>query len=348
MLYGYTGKQKNPPTPEEEKAEKERMRKERRKEIIGTAILHTLLLPILLLVAVVVLVYLGIEKCVEKIKKWKENGWKFRKRYVEDEEWPPRRKMLSHTITTCSHELPALFDRHYVAYVETEYNQPLNSFICNNMEYIRKGFLERNYHFVYIPELKNLSDEDLACAFPLDTASMTDEIRNNIRNITTEQFTHMFLSLIGMDFCGSKAGLMSLHRYRGDEGCRIPDIDCSESHFVYVDLQDCCPDKIKEAFEEYFWFYCGEKHAPFCVRPREEYPLDDWQEGESDGNQNNIPDYLFYYDQQKMLGIAEEIRQRVEILKQGGYIEGRSGVQIPVGVHRRALLTLPPRQQPSR
>lgn len=322
--YGYIGKQKNhPPTPEEEKAEKGRMRKERRKEIIGTAILHTLLLPILLLVAVVCFLYLGIVMCVEKIKEWKENGWKRSKKDVDKEEkWEPRPKLLSHTITTCNHELPALFDRHYVVYVETEYNQPLNSFICNNMEYIRKGFLERNYHFVYIPELKNLSDEDLACAFPLDTASMTDEIRNNIRNITTEQFTHMFLSLIGMDFSGSKAGLMSLHRYRGDIGHRIPDIDCSESHFVYVDLQDCCLDNIKEAFEEYFKFYATElRPGVFCVRPREEYPLDDWQEGEFDGHQNDIPDYLFYYDQQKMLGIAEEIRQRVEILRQGGYIE---------------------------
>lgn len=299
------------------------MRKERRKEIIGTAILHTLLLPILLLVAVVCFLYLGTVMCVEKIKEWKENGWKRSKKDVEKEEkWEPRPKLLSHTITTCNHELPALFDRHYVVYVETEYNQPLNSFICNNMEYIRKGFLERNYHFVYIPELKNLSDEDLACAFPLDTASMTDEIRNNIRNITTEQFTHMFLSLIGMDFSGCKAGLLSLRRYRGDIGYRIPDLDYSESHFVYVDLQDCCPDNIKEAFEEYFKFYATElRPGLFCARPREEYPLDDWQEGESGGRQNDIPDYLFYYDQQKMLGIAEEIRQRVEILRQGGYIE---------------------------
>lgn len=299
------------------------MRKERRKEIIGTAILHTLLLPVLLMVAVVCFLYLGTVMCWEEIKERKKNGWKCSKKDVEKEEkWEPRPKLLSHTITTCNHELPALFDRHYVVYVETEYNQPLNSFICNNMEYIRKGFLERNYHFVYIPELKNLSDEDLACAFPLDTASMTDEIRNNIRNITTEQFSHMFASLIGMDFSGSKAGLMSLHRYRGDIGQRIPDIDCSESHFVYVDLQDCCPDNIKEAFEEYFKFYATElRPGLFCARPREEYPLDDWQEGESGGHQNDIPDYLFYYDHQKMLGIAEEIRQRVEILRQGGYIE---------------------------
>ena len=320
--YGYTGKQKNPPTPEEEKAEKERMRKERRKEIIGTAILHTLLLPILLPVAVVVFVYVGIEICVEKVKKWKENGWRFRKRYVADEEWPPRRKLISHTKIECRCELPVLFDKYYVIYVETEYNQPLNSFICNNMEYIRKGFLEKYYHFVYIPELKNISDEDLACAFPLYAASITDEMRDGIRGITTEQFTRMFAPLIGMDLTGGKAGLLSLGCYRGDNGCGLlDDVNYSRSTFYYIDLQVCCPDKIKEAFEEYFWFYCGEKHAPFCVRPREEYPLDDWQEGESDGNQNNIPDYLFYYDQQKMLGIAEEIRQRVEILRQGGYIE---------------------------
>ena len=321
--YGYTGKQKNPPTPEEEKAEEERRRKERRKEIVGTAILHTLLLPILLPVAVVVLVFLGVEICVEKIKEWKKNGWKRSKKEVEKEEWTePHPKLLSHTITTCNHELPTVLDRHYVVYVETEYNQPLNSFIVNNMEYIRKGFLKKNYYFVYIPELKNLSDEDFACAFPLDTASMTDDIRNNIRNITTEQFTRFFVSLIGMDYSGSKAGLLSLYRYHNDEGYKIPDLDYSKSHFVYVDLQDCCPDNIKEAFEEYFEFYATElKSGVFCVRPREEYPLDIWQRGEFDGEQNNTPDHLFHDVQQQMLGIAEEIRQRVEILKQGGYIE---------------------------
>ena len=53
----------------------------------------------------------------------------------------------------------------------------------------------------------------------------------------------------------------------------------------------------------------------------DEYPLDDRQESELHGNQSDASDYSFYYDQKKMQDVAEEIRERVEILKQGGYIE---------------------------
>ena len=132
----------------------------------------------------------------------------------------------------------------------------------------------------------------------------------------------MFAPLIGMDLTGGKAGLLSLGFYNGDFGCGLyDDVNYSKSTFFYIDLQTCCPDKIKEAFEEYFRFYCGEKHAPFSVRPRDEYPLDNWQENELHGDQSDASDYSFYYDQKKMQDVAEEIRERVEILKQGGYIE---------------------------
>ena len=176
----------------------------------------------MLVIAILMLIYLGIVTGWEKIQEWKENGWKFRNRDAE-EEWPPRRKLISHTEIVCRNELPVLFDKYYVVYVETEYNEPLNSFIRNNIEYIRKEFSEKYYHFVYIPELKNISDEDLAYAFPLDAALMTDEMRDGIRGITTEQFTRMFAPLIGMDLTGGKAGLLSLGFYNGDFGCGLYD-----------------------------------------------------------------------------------------------------------------------------
>ena len=113
-------------------------------------------------------------------------------------------------------------------------------------------------------------------------------MRDGIRGITTEQFTRMFAPLIGMDLTGGKAGLLSLAGYNGDFGCGLyDDVNYSKSTFFYIDLQTCCPDKIKEAFEEYFRFYCGEKHAPFSVRPRDEYPLDNWQENELHGDQSD-------------------------------------------------------------
>lgn len=153
-------KPKPPLTPEEEKAKEERVKKERRNEIILTAIIHTLLLPVLLVIAILMLIYLGIVTGWEKIQEWKENGWKFRNRDAE-EEWPPRRKLISHTEIECRNELPVLFDKYYVVYVETEYNEPLNSFIRNNIEYIRKEFSEKYYHFVYIPELKTFLTKTL-------------------------------------------------------------------------------------------------------------------------------------------------------------------------------------------
>lgn len=322
MLYGETGKEKPPLSPEEEKAEEKRQRNKRRREIIQTAILHTLLLPVLLPFAIIMLIYVIIEIGIEKIRERKKNKWKQNKNEEEAEEWPPRPKLISYDRIECNHELPIILDKFYVIYVETKYDETLNSFIRENIEYIRKGFSERNYHFVYIPELKNISDEDLAYVFPLSATSMTDETKNGIRNITTEQFTRMFASLIGMSLNDNRAGLLRLGHYEGDWGILISDnINYSKSEFLYVDLLSCSPDNIRNAFEEYFQFCCGEGHAPFCVRPREEYPLSDWQEHEHDGYQANASDSMFYYEQYDMELIAEEIRQRVEILKQGGYIE---------------------------
>lgn len=321
MLYGKTGKPKPPLSPEEKKAEEERQRKERRNEIILTAIIHTLMSPILLLTAIISVIYVGVANGIDKIREWKDNGWK-RHRNDEEEDVSSSPKLISYDWIECNHELPVILDKFYVIYVETKYNETLNSFIRENIEYIRKGFLERNYHFVYIPELKNISDEDLDYVFPLSATSMTDETKNGIRNITTEQFTRMFASLIGMSLKGGKAGLLSLGYYEGDDGIELIDnINYSKSEFLYVDLCSCSPDNIKNAFGEYFQFCCGKGHALFCVRPREEYPLNDWQEHEHDGYQTNASDRMFYYEQKDMELIAEEIRQRVEILKQGGYIE---------------------------
>lgn len=320
MLYGSTGKPSRPLSSEEKAAKEKAERKRHCIKIILYIIGGVLLLPILIPVGIVMLLYLLVCKTIEKVKDFKDNGRKLHAKHV-DEEFDSKPKLISHTITECDKELPVHFNKFYVVYVESEYNEPLNRFISENLEYIRKKFSERNYRFVYIPELKNLTDEELSLAFPLDAATMADEVKDKIRNLSTAEFTHMFARMIGMDVSSRMAGLLSLGSYEGDYGIRGDIVDYSKSDFVYVDLQRVDADRIKDAFEEYFRYYSGEKHVPFSVRPRDEYPLDEWQDTEKNGRQNDSSDWIFLSEQEEMTRIADDIKHKVEILKQGGYIE---------------------------
>lgn len=320
MLYGSTGKPSKPLSGEEKATKEKAQRKKRRMQIILTAVCHTLLLPILIPTVIVMILYVLVHDAIEKVKNLKQNGWKLHAKREEGEAYAKPR-IISHTIMKCNRELPVLFNKYYVVYVETKYNKKLNRFICRNIDYIRKRFSERHYHFVYIPELKNLSDEELSLAFPLDTSAMTDEAKDKIRNLSTAEFTRLFANVSGMEFSGRMSGLLSLGSYEGDWGLCWDDVDYSKSDFVYVDLQKLDADSIKDAFEEYFRFYCGEKHAPFSVGARDEYPLDDWQFYESNGSQRNASDLIFIDEQEEMTHIAEDIKRKIEVLKQGGYIE---------------------------
>ena len=320
MLYGSTGKPSRPLSSEKKAAKEKAERKRHCIKIILYIIGGVLLLPILIPVGIVMLLYLLVCKTIEKVKDFKDNGRKLHAKHV-DEEFDSKPKLISHTIIECDKELPVHFNKFYVVYVETEYNELLNRFISENLEYIRKNFSERNYRFVYIPELKNLTDEELSLAFPLDAATMADEVKDKIRNLSTAEFTHMFARMIGMDVSCRMAGLLSLGSYEGDYGIRGDIVDYSKSDFVYVDLQRVDADRIKDAFEEYFRYYSGEKHVPFSVRPRDEYPLDEWQDTEMDGRQNDASDWIFLSEQEEMTRIADDIKHKVEILKQGGYIE---------------------------
>lgn len=320
MLYGSTGKPSKP-LSSEEKAAKEKA--ERKKRCLETTLKVTgivLLLPILIPVGIVMLLYLLVCKTIEKVKDLKDNGWKLHASQ-EEENHAEEPRLISHTITECDKELPVHFNKFYVVYVEMEYNEPLNRFIGENLEFIRKEFSERNYRFVYIPELKNLTDEEMLLAFPLDAPTMTDMVKDRIRNLSTVDFTRMFAGMIGMDVSRRMAGLLCLGCYEGDCGIRDDIVDYSKSDFVYVDLLKVDADRIKDAFEEYFRYYTGEKHVPFSVRPRDEYPLDEWQDTEKDGRQNDASDWIFIDEQEEMARIADDIKHKVEILKQGGYIE---------------------------
>lgn len=316
MLYGSTGK---PPRPlsDEEKATKEKAeRRSHRMDIILAAVGYTLLLPILIPVGIVMLLYLLVCKIIETVKNLKQNGWKLHSKQGEEKPYTEPR-LISHTIIECSREMPVLFNNHYVVYVETGYNKKLNRFICRNLDYIRKRFSERHFHFVYIPELKNLTDEELSLAFPLDAAMMTNEAKNKIRSLSTAEFTRLFAKVSGMDFSGRMSGLLRLGSYEGDWGIYWDDVDYSKSDFVYVDLQKVDADSIKDAFEQYFRFYCGEKHGLFCIGARDEYPLDEWQYCESNGTQRNASDLIFINEQEDMDRIAEDIKTESRILETG-------------------------------
>lgn len=321
MLYGSTGKPSKPLSAEEKSAKEKSERRERICRIILQTIGVVLLLPILVPVGIIVLLYLLFCKIIELVKDWRSNGRKIHAKGDEEEEPCSKPGLISHTVIECDKELPVIFNKYYAIYVETEYNEALNRFISGNLEYIRSKFSESHYHFVYIPQLKNLSDEELALVFPLDAATMTGEVRNKIRNLSTAEFTRMFAGMTGMDVSSPKAGLLSLGNYEGDWGLWGDIVDYSKPTFVYVDLLKVKPESIKDAFGEYFRFYTGEKHAPFSVRPRDEYPLDEWQDREHDGFQQNASDWIFLNEQENMTHIAEDIKRKIEILKQGGYME---------------------------
>lgn len=146
---------------------------------------------------------------------------------------------------------------------------------------------------------------------------------DKIRGITTAQFTKAFLDSIGISPDKCNCGFMRLYTYvPNKENGEFIDRHCFPVVFRYADLNISDENLMDAAMPQlYESFFEKLKLGLYCTTDENPHPITTKQESEYKGYLKEQADNTFHEEQQKMNMIAEEIRSRIEVLRQGGYME---------------------------
>ena len=287
-------------------------------EFIGTCILFTLVWIVFEIATFPWWFPKSVRTHYLKFKKWRQNGYK--KPISGNGPYPKNFKV--EPLRCDENNLPFVFSRSYFIYVETEYNEPLNKYIRQHIDEIRQKADERHFKFIYIPEINNLTDKELALAFPYDKNLLTENAIQKIRQLTTADFTNAFIKATGIERDKLKSGFMRLARYCDSGGMHKKDIDYTKGmKFAYADFSNITEEKFDSAFEDLFFHFVEFTHDGLYCIVKVKYPKNAAQESEKYGQSSDSADKLFDEEAEKMRLISDEIRERIEILRQGGYME---------------------------
>lgn len=287
-------------------------------EFIVTCILFTIVWIVIEIVTFPWWLPKSIRSQYLKFKEWRQNGYK--KPIVGNGPYP--KNFTVEPLRCGENNLPFVFSRSYFIYVETEYNEPLNRYIRQHIDEIRQRSDERYFKFIYIPEIKNLTDKELALAFPYEKNLLTENAIQKIRQLTTADFTDAFIKATGIERDNLKCGFLRLARYCDSGGIHKKDIDYTKGMtFAYADFSNIQEDNFPGAFEDLFFHFVELTHEGLYCVVKVKYPQNAAQFSEKYGLSSDSADKLFEEEAEKMRLISDEIRERIEILRQGGYME---------------------------
>ena len=287
--------------------------------VIGIALLATLPLWILPFIY-----FVWIKDAIDTIKEWKSNGWKRPPKHKYSQAKPEAMNIELWDCKDCN--LPFIFSKSYFVYIETEYNETMNSYIRRHMaEICKKAEEGRNgFKFIYVPDMANFTNEEFATAFPMYADALTDEACERLRHITTAQHTKALLKKIGIDESRCKTGFLRLTSYYDQNiGFDNGDWDYSKGMcFAHADFSSTPEDKLEQAMAELYQFFLQKYNGGlFSVAPPPKYKLSDTQLYEGWGYSRDQAEFGFLEEDRRMHMLADEVRQRIEVLRQGGFME---------------------------
>lgn len=278
----------------------------------GVAIIVTLPLWILL----VIYAFL-IRPILERFTKKEKQP---EKPYVE-----PKPKVLKIRTWECDRpNIPFDFSTDYFVYIETGYHETMNNYIRQHIGEIRDEAAKRRFKFVYIPEIADMTKEELANTFPTYADTLTDNAYDKLRHITTEQFTKALMKTIGIRTTKCRCGFLRLigRRYQRTINFLVDTDVCLGLGFEFADFYFQDKSLIETAMADMYEFFLDkDNQGLYSTGPADKYSLSAGQRCEELGDGPDQADAVFDEERQKMEMIAEEIRTRIEVLKQGGYME---------------------------
>lgn len=289
--------------------------------VIGAFILATL--PVWIFYSI----YMNWGKdAIRTLKEWKRYGWKRPPKYEFKE---PKPEVLNINVWKCKGcDLPFIFSQDYFVYIETEYDERMNSYIRRHMEEMRKraGEGKDKFTLMYVPDMANFTNEEFATAFPMYADVLTDEVCEQLRHITTAQYTNALLKKIGIDESRCKTGFLRLMGYYDIDPWlhfMFDDWDYSKGMcFAYADFSTIAEDQTEQAMADLYRFFLKKnENGLFCVAPPPKYKRSYSQIYEEDGNSLNQAELGFQEGEWRMHMLADEVRQRIEVLRQGGFME---------------------------
>ena len=219
-------------------------------------------------------------------------------------------------------DLPFILEDNYFVYVETEYDEGMNKYISEHLEEIHKKAAEHKFKFIYVPEMVNIPQEEFANIFATYNSVLTSEACTMLRKITTAQFTKELLKEIDTGTNECRCGFLKLAKYDYTEPFHRG--ICKGMIFGYADFKLEDKQLLETAMDDLYEFFLvrhGDEGLYYTANHNEFHPINPSQFLEQKGFSLDQADNFFRVEPMSMKLIAEEIRTRIEILKQGGYME---------------------------
>lgn len=208
------------------------------------------------------------------------------------------------------------FDSDTFIYVESGYNEHLNHCINSNYEKIQHVFQQYNFRFIYVP----LWNPDMSL---LDHTTIDEKHVNMLREfpLTTVQYTKQLCLALRIEFETLECGLFHFACYLHEGEIQYSESDVDKTKFTNFRLYDLDEYNVTDYFKKYCeYIQYGRKHYGMggpCMSVISKFSEAEYYE-RMGHSQQEIVDYKFPKD---MKDIAEDIKRKIERLKDGGYFE---------------------------
>lgn len=224
----------------------------------------------------------------------------------DDQAHPSRMWMKSEPfkeLTICYYTAPSLPfqpNPQQIVYVEDEYNEAINTYIREHFDLINDLFQDKQkpYTFIYLPqEVKSSYEKQsiLKYFFPLIEDEAKDKLLALWDKMTTTQFSQIIFTAANIPLTELRPGLLRVKERTSWEN--------SNPKLTFVPFEENTDEYISSFFVNLFMQRGGEAAAYFTQL------------------EGTTPDYADRCFDEEMQKIADDVKQKIEHLKQEGYFE---------------------------
>lgn len=278
---------------------------------------------IIILIALVLPCYLFAIYMHFKKKRKKKKEDKEMQEYINRQMQRKRDRFVNKTEEWIGYQITSLFydgeipfdmNETVFVYVESKYNERVNSYIQSHWEEINNEFEKYGYRFIYVPRWKpDTSRLDLVNL----GESKTQRMKELLSSLTTEQYSKHLLKVLGFDVGKDYCGIFHFAKQY-----RVIEDGFDKTKFTLCSMKGLNDDEVASFFPKYLHEIADQRLHPdvfYSLRP----PLWDsqWNDEIGEFGYNPVQEAIDYEFPIKMKEIAENVKKEIEALKEAGYYE---------------------------